>query len=234
MSKIRRTAGAVQIEGDTCSAGARAGRNDDYAIYVPGVGGCVADGVGGAPLGDAIARFACHLAMCALCDGSDAMGALEKAREGVREFVRTVNLPSSGASIMIVQLAQDALRAAWTGDVGLFARVMRNGTYVMVSSLPMADDHMRPLGVGMQGEPGMMFLPLDGLSHVAACTDGVWRRTGRANLARILETASSAREAAARLVLGESHEDDATAMVLRFAQSCTQGKKSQARETVRG
>lgn len=206
----------VRVEGVSCSVGRQAGRNDDYALFVPGVGACVADGMGGAPLGDAIARYACHVAMRALCDGGDVVGALGKARDGVEEFIRTVDAPSSGASVMVLELCEPDVKVAWMGDVALFAYIRSGDKKRLVSTLTEGEAHMRPLGISVHDGPGIMTIPMEDVDRAAVCTDGVWRKHGRIGLDRILESAGSTREAAAKLVFEGERFDDATALVLSF------------------
>lgn len=208
----------IRIEGASCSVGRQTGRNDDYALFVPGVGACVADGMGGAPLGDAIARYACHVAMRALCDGGDAVSALGKACDGVEDFIKTVDTPTSGASIMVMELCAPDVKVAWMGDVALFAHIRYGGKVRHVSTLTEGEAHVRPLGISVHDGPGLMTIPMEDVDRAAVCTDGVWRKHGRIGLDRILESAGSTREAAAKLVFEGERFDDATALVLSFGQ----------------
>lgn len=206
-----------KIHADVCSMGKEMGRNEDYAICVPEVGACVADGVGGAPLGDALARLACCVAMGALRTGSSAVEAVERAREHVAEFVQTVDLPRSGTSLAVIKFGESSLEAAWLGDVALIANTKQETDGFVISNLEnYPGSHY--LCRKSYETPQFMEISLNKLNGVVACTDGVWRRLGVPAIARMMEAPLSVREKAARLAMGEGLRDDSTALVLSVAQ----------------
>lgn len=205
--------GNAAIRGDVCSVGKRMGRNDDYAIYTPDIGACVADGVGGAPLGDALARLACCVAMRALKDGSSAVEAVNKAKERVVEFVKETDSPASGTSLTVIKFRDDSMEAAWLGDVALFVCMQgANGNQTVSTLEEFPPSHY--LCCRKHEEPQHMEIPLKTLNDAVACTDGVWRRLGASAVAKMMESPLSVREKAARLAMGEELMDDSTALVL--------------------
>lgn len=106
-----------QIETATCSTRGKRKRNDDYVLFEPRTGGCVADGVGGAPLGDAIARYACHIAQHELDHGSSASDAATSARIAAERFIDIVDAEGSGASLLVYRLRENGIDLAGYGNV---------------------------------------------------------------------------------------------------------------------
>jgi len=196
------------------------GKNEDYAIYVPGVGACVADGVGGAPLGDALARLSCCVAMRELRCGKSAVEAICQARDHVAEFVRTVDSPTSGASLTAIKFGDTSMEAAWLGDVALFVNMRSvdgNKTRSTLEECPTS----YYMGRTTDEEPQRMEVPMDVLSGVVACTDGVWRRLGTQDIVSMMESTLTVREKAARLAMSEGLQDDSTALVLSVGRQET-------------
>lgn len=106
-----------QIETAACSTRGKRKRNEDYALFEPDTGGCVADGVGGAPLGDAIARYACHIAQRELDNGSTASEAAASARMAAERFIEVVDAEGSGASLLVYRLREGGIELASYGNV---------------------------------------------------------------------------------------------------------------------
>jgi serine/threonine protein phosphatase PrpC len=206
------------MHGDTCSVGREVGKNDDYALFVPGVGGCVADGVGGAPLGDAVARLACHVAMRALSSRYSAVEAVDAARDRVEEFIRAVDSPSSGASLVVIAVHDRSVEAAWLGDVAFFICFQSSdGTKILSTLDGFPTSHN--LGSRVVEEPCHMEVPFGELDTVVACTDGVWRRLCTSEIARMMTSGVSVREIAARLAMAGHLDDDSTALVVSMNQN---------------
>ena len=107
----------MQVETATCSTRGKRKRNEDYVLFEPRTGGCVADGVGGAPLGDAIARYACHIAQHELDNGSSAKDAAASARMAAERFIDIVDAEGSGASLLVYRLRENGIDLAGYGNV---------------------------------------------------------------------------------------------------------------------
>jgi len=206
---------AITPEVGWCSRAKRDGSNEDYVLVEEGLGFGVADGIGGAPLGDAIARYACHIAMRALKAGDTATDALDLARKRVSDFTTDVDSPRSGTSIAVVRIDSDELDIAWAGDTALYTLGVDDGQ--LTSSLDACGTPgTRPLGHGRRGESGSIRIPMEDVYCMAVCTDGVWRSTSVQDLATLLAEDASPRRTSARMVFGSDSRDDATALVARF------------------
>lgn len=195
-----------------CSVGRRQGANADYVCSEPHVGTCVADGMGGAPYGDFLARFACHVAMTCLREGGSARDALQVALRDVQDLTDTIDSPKSGTTLMVARFASRCLQVAWMGDTACFVLTRGTSGAVLTSTLEACPLH--------EGVGGVM-IDADAIACFAICTDGAWRMTrGDAMAALLSECAAadgpSAKKAAARLAFGGEGCDDATAVVVRL------------------
>lgn len=206
---------------DYFSVSKEKGPNGDYVLYDELAGACVADGISGAPLGDAISRYACHVAMQALRDGYSASAAITSARERVSRFVADVDSPRSGASIVVAHINANRLEAAWAGDTALFVLRQDSGHTLLISSLDLNSfTNIPPLGEERCGEVGSLSLPLDTINALAICTDGAWRSTGSDRIGKLLAQSTTARKTVAQIVFGHHSRDDSTALVAKFHKTC--------------
>jgi serine/threonine protein phosphatase PrpC len=219
-----------EIEADHCSACGEHPPNEDYVLYEEGTGMCVADGIGGAPLGDAAARYACHIAMDAMRRGLSTREAVETAREGVASFANTIDSPGSGTSLVVARINGDELEASWAGNAAIFVASHAEDEPSLLTSLeckqPRSDT---PLCGGSRACPGRLSLTLQGDEVLAICTDGTWRAAGKEGIGRVLLGDASPREMAARLVLVNQSRDDSTALIARIRR-CQHAKTTVASE----
>ncbi|MBR3315921.1 MAG: protein phosphatase 2C domain-containing protein [Atopobiaceae bacterium] len=215
MRNVPRCRAGHLFEADYCSACGLSGHNEDYALVDSEVGVCVADGVGGAPLGDAVSRLLCHTVMGALRDGCSAEEALEVGRCRLKSFLRTVDSPRSGASVMVLRCDAENYEVAWLGDVALFALGKGEQEPQLITSFDLAgDESSHAVNVRSNERPMTAFFPKDDICRFALCTDGVWRDVSSDEIASLLKRDISVREAAARLVLRDTVRDDSTAVVV--------------------
>lgn len=206
-----------EVEAEFCSICGKNSRNEDYALYEQNVGMCVADGIGGAPLGDAVARYACHVAMEALRSGESARNALEEAARSVARFINTVDSPRSGTSLAIARLTEDTLDVAWAGDTAVFVFGHGDDETPPLSSL----DNSRfppcaPLGSRCLEKTASISLPLNDVESVVLCTDGAWRGADLQEIGKLLSEGELPRATAAKIVFGHQSNDDSTALVARI------------------
>ncbi len=206
-----------EIEAEQCSVCGRSSPNEDYALFERNVGMCVADGIGGAPLGDAVARYACHVAMDILREGGTAYEAVDGAGKSVRRFVTTVDSPGSGASLVVARVDGDTLDAAWAGDAAIFMLGDAGDDSHVVTNLQCEQPgHAIPLCGGPHAQPGRITKALSDGEAIVLCTDGTWRCTDKSTIGNLMVGNASPREMAARLVFGHQSDDDSTALVARF------------------
>ena len=207
----------LKVEAEHCSVCGRRPPNEDYVLFERNIGMCIADGIGGAPLGDAVARYACHIAMESLRNGSSPYEAVKQAGECVRRFVTIVDSPGSGASIVVARLNGNILEASWAGDSAIFVPTHKADGPSITSSLERNQpSSSMPLCGKTQPEPGSLFELLAKGDTVVMCTDGVWKSAGPETIARLMLEDGTPREIAARLVLGHQPEDDSTVLVARM------------------
>lgn len=204
----------VLVDIGCCSLRGEKWPNKDYALHDNRVGICVADGIGRAPMGDSLARLACHVAMEALRSRRSASAALRAAGAEVAKFASTVDSPGSGTSLLVAKPDGNTLDVAWAGDVGLFALPLEADDNTLLSNL---GDGRRygPLGIGLTPRHGTLVLPLEGIDKIAVCTNGAWRGAGVEGIAEFLaEDVNSAKIAASIAHAHDAHHDS-TALVAR-------------------
>ncbi|MBQ3301165.1 MAG: protein phosphatase 2C domain-containing protein [Eggerthellaceae bacterium] len=199
---------------DICTVRGQRDRNEDYALFGEGIGACVADGIGGAPLGDAIARCACHAALSSLEAGSTPFNAMRDACFCVDRMIRDLELQGSGAALTVVKFHDRHVEAAWMGDV---AFCVAEGSGVVKTNFDELDlcgpKITQCVGAG-ECNPHFVEFDVASDAKIALCTDGVWKEIGKDEIVRRISAASSPQEATARLVLGRKAHDNATALVL--------------------
>lgn len=209
-----------EIEAAQCSVCGRNSPNEDFALFERNVGMCVADGIGGAPLGDAAARYACHVAMGILREGGTAYEAVDGAGESVRRFVTTIDSPGSGASLVVARVDGDSLDAAWAGDAAIFMLGDTGDNPPIMSNLQCDQPESAiPLCGGPRAQPGRITKALTDGESIVLCTDGTWRSVDRNTIGTLMLEGTSPREMVAQLVFGHQSDDDSTALVARFHKS---------------
>ena len=195
-----------------CSVGCGRGANADYVCCESQVGICVADGMGGAPYGDFLARFSCHVAMASLREGGSASDALQVARLGVQDLVKTIDSPKSGTTLTVVRFTSRHLQVAWMGDTACFVLLRGANGATVRSTLETCSP--------CEGQRSTM-VEADAIMGFAVCTDGAWRMADDEVMAAILHECAaadspSAKKTAARLAFGAEGRDDATAVVVKL------------------
>lgn len=206
----------MRATGEICTTKGSRERNEDYALLDVQYGACIADGVGGAPLGDALARLACHTAMNAMRQGLSATEAGRKASAAVGTFIEQVDSPTSGTGLMVVRLELPYVELAWYGDLAYFlcrgsgnngsARTnLNDGACLVREALNITGGCERFETVKV--ERGDMLI---------ACTDGVWRDTPLERVDIIAREARDVRDVAGGLVFERKARDNATALALTF------------------
>lgn len=187
----------------------------------------IADGMGGAPYGDAAARVATVAAMRSLLDGLDTSGAIAEAHEEVSKLNAVLASPESGSTLLVVKVDEREgklrLQASSLGDTLLLlirdsvpARLtscQRIGSGSLLSqSLGQSD---APLSI----EPAIS-IPLFSDDRLVALTDGAWEPLSLEEIGQIVASAENA-PLAAKAIIEAAEErntpDDATAIVI-FAE----------------
>ena len=205
-----------EIEAEYCSTCGNSLPNEDYVLFERDVGMCVADGIGGAPLGDAVARYACHIAMSVLREGGTTYEAVRCAGKQVKRFVTAVDSPRSGASLVVARIDRDKLEASWAGNAAVFLLNRGEDETSLMTNL----EHTQlkttvPLCGTSQARVGRLSTMLEDGDTIVLCTDGTWRCVGNETIGKLMSEGTSPREIAARLVLGHQSDDDSTALVAR-------------------
>lgn len=199
---------------DICSVKGSMEQNDDYGLYLPNVGACLADGVGGAPFGGAVARYGCQIALSSMRNGLGAFEAVARAGELGNRMIEEMDSPGSGAAITAIGLRGGCLDVAWLGDVACFHL---DGGSRKLTSLGCPErvrgKIKRAIGIG-KGNPGSMTCHIKPHDRIILCTDGVWDELAEETIEQVASMASSPGELCARLVLGREARDNATALAL--------------------
>lgn len=209
----------ITLDIDYCSICGGGDRNEDYALHDKVAGICVADGIGGAPLGDAFARLACHIAMAALREGHTASSALRVANAEVAKFATKIDSPGSGTALLVARPDCASLDVAWAGDVGLFALPQStDGDPQSTDGDPIysnlgSERRHGPLGIVPAQRHGTLTLPLEGIDKFAVCTNGAWRSVGVEGMARFLAEDASPTVIATHIALAHRTSHDSTALV---------------------
>ena len=206
------------ITGDVCSVKGAKYNNEDYALVEPSLGACLADGMGGEQMGEAVARCACNVAMRALAGGDSAAKALERSQAFSRELVDNLDCGRSGAAVTAVRLNGDEVEIAWAGDVlCMHFSACEN----CLNTVTKPDRTKRGLTNALGGEATVVNTASCALSpgdRLLLCSDGVWECVDTEEVRKTLADAHSPLEAAVSLTMGRRCTDDATAVVL-FAEA---------------
>lgn len=172
----------------------------------------MADGIGSFPMGDALARYACHIALDAMKSGLDAEGSLMRAQQQVAAFVNVADSPGSGAALTVMKKTGDGLELSWLGDVACFL-LRKDSTHLESLATPhrMGNQLTRYVGQTMY-EPGKMKTSVSHGDKIVLCTDGVWDELTQSDIRRALDESMTPREACAKLVFDRQANDNATAL----------------------
>ena len=215
-----RSRGRFAPDMDYCSVGGGGRPNEDYALFEEGLGACVADGVGGAPLGATVARLACHAAMRALREGHSAKAAVLAAQEAVLRLVDEVESPRSGTSLVVARIGKAGIGLSWAGDAAAFVYRREGDGRSFVSTLDTRHfASVPPLGRCNRCQAESLDVDSEVFESMAVCTDGLWRIVGGDEIAILLSADESARATASHIVFGRRLRDDATALVVRSRSS---------------
>ena len=208
----------------SCTKNRGIGVNDDQYLIESDKSGvlyaAIADGMGGAPYGDAAARAATVAAMGSLLEGLDTSGAIAKAHEGVSKLNAILASPESGSTLLAVKVDEREgklrLQASSVGDTLLLlirdsiptrlTDCQRIGSGSLLrQSLGQSD---APLSV----EPAIN-IPLFANDKLIALTDGAWEPLSLDEIGRIVALAENA-PLAAKAIIEAAEErntpDDAT------------------------
>lgn len=204
----------ITITGDMCSVKGDKVYNEDYALISPPYGACLADGMGGEQMGEAVARCACKVAMRGLAGGQSAAVSLAKAQAYSRELVENLDCGRSGAALTVVRCDGKNAEVAWAGDVQCMRLSCENG---LLEAITTPDRGRRGLtnALGKNAiEVNTATCRLSAGDRLLICSDGVWEYVDPAVVRQHLMEADSPLEAAALLTMGRRCPDDATAVVL--------------------
>ena len=202
------------ITGDFCSVKGAKYNNEDYAIVKPSFGACLADGMGGEQMGEAVARCACTVAMKALVRGNTAVQALERSQAYSKELVDNLDCGRSGAAVTAVRLDGDEAEVAWAGDVLCMHFSAQDESLHAVTK---PDRGRRGLTNALGGNTVVVNTArctLGSGDRLLLCSDGVWEIVAEDEVKKTLAEAHSPLEAAVTLTMGRGCTDDATAVVL--------------------
>ena len=205
---------AINITGDMCSIKGAKDVNEDYALILPPYGACLADGMGGEQMGEAVARCACKVAMKAMAEGFSASESLERAQAYSRELVDNLDCGRSGAALTVVRYGDGNIEVAWAGDVECMRLSSESG---LLQTVTKPDRGRRGLTNALGGSRMVVNTAdcmLDPGDRILLCSDGVWENINLPEIRDSLANAKSPLEAAVVLTIGHKFADDATAVVL--------------------
>lgn len=178
----------------------------------------ISDGIGGAPLGEAMSRAACVAAIAALDDHADCREAFQKANEAVIQIKNLLRYPKSGATLLIAEQRGARLDLAWAGDT--IAYRLREGLLELMTEVGRAAAGSNALDAAVgceQGlEPRTASFDIKPGDRFLLCTDGVWETYADDEIAEKLATSFNAPIAADRLVsqAARTGHDNASAIVV--------------------
>ena len=198
----------------------RRSKNEDASTISPdGKLFAVADGIGGAPMGDIMSTVACNAAVDAYMGEPALFGAFDAASyETFR--VKSLLRPGSegaGTTFLAAEREGNELKVAWVGDSA--ALLLRDGKLTFIAA-PDNVEHSNELGSALgyfeETLPLYTACSLKAGDRVLLCTDGVWSVLEVERLVELLSTQANAAWLA-QLITKEAVEcgyDNATAIVL--------------------
>lgn len=197
-------------------------RNDDYAacsatrsFYA------VADGIGGAPHGDAASACAVNAALAAFEEDGLLLSAFRLANEAVMQICTWLASPETGTTLLLAACEDTPhgpeAHFAWAGDT--MAYLLRDGKITSVTSPNRVDDtNALTAAVGYTQDVRISESTCDIRSgdRLVLCTDGVWETLGERRLAELLGSCDNAPWLAESITreASEHGRDNATAVVL--------------------
>ena len=202
----------IRFTGDYYSSIGKRKKNDDYVLFEPNIGGCVADGFGGAPMGDAMARLACHAAMEGLSHGLSPVESANRARVEVEKFIGATKSFKSGTTLVVAAPHKDSLVVAWYGDTAFFYQ-QREERSELVTNLESCSVSSS-IGINRK-RPDSVEIALGG-GTLAICTDGIWKKSDQNEISQTIEQAACTRELAISLTYLHDNDDNATALAINF------------------
>ena len=205
------------VAGSWSERGHRA-KNDDYVIADPEAGlFAAADGIGGAPYGDAAAAAACHALASAIRGGASLGEAVSDSEKAVSHLKVLTRSDGTGTTLVAakIEVNEGLVRIAWSGDS--MAYLFREGRIAPLTQ-PCRDAGRRlTMALGCGGDPspmerGVVYKKGD---IFVLCTDGVWEVLGETGVAAELAGTENLPEVAFRLAYdaAEGGFDNASAVV---------------------
>lgn len=201
------------------------GRNEDYCTVLETDGGrrlvlALADGIGSEPHGRTISRIACLALMAELSAGADVSEAFDAAFREVRIFLREVDAPDSGASLIAAVCCDGLVRIASVGDCR--AALIRDSRLHWLNQpdrIPGTTRLTSVVGADMVTRPHVTELETVRGDTLAFMTDGVSDTLDSEAIVEIVSAAPTSSAAAESLVrrARRTSTDDATAAVIRLA-----------------
>lgn len=202
-------------------------RNEDYNIAADEDGFyAVADGIGGAPFGDVMARVACASAHEAWIEsgergviGSERLrDAFRRADEACTQVSEWLGEPTSGTTLIAVGRDRGKLYAASVGDSAVIYLKKEGGVGKAVGARRSPNTEntlLEALGYGMEPEPDCWVSEEELCDALLLCTDGVWENAEYEQLAKtIYGQGLNERKAVNEILFLSNGADNATAMVL--------------------
>ena len=209
--------------GVASKCGRRTKNEDASAISPDGKLFAVADGIGGAPLGDIMSAVACNAAVDAYMKEPALFGAFDAASYETFRVKGLLRPGSEGAgtTFLAAERGESELKVAWVGDSA--ALLMREGALSFIAA-PDNVEHSNELGSALgyfeETLPLYATCSLKAGDRVLLCTDGVWSVLEAERMVELLSTQANAAWLAQLIVkeaVGHGY-DNATAIVLAIEE----------------
>lgn len=199
-------------------------KNDDSAVLSNIIDAyAIADGIGGAPYGDAASRSACVAAVRACECGDSAEQAFYCGNTAaIKETTVYLDSPDSGTTLVVMKIESGSLSCAYVGDTavylvrnGVINRLTYSGRIGNSNVLESAAGYTEHLDCHHAGET------LEENDVIIACTDGVWATLDSSDMANISDSSKPAASIAQDLVEAaeKTTDDNITAVVLVVRKS---------------
>lgn len=191
--------------------------NDDYAMGASRHF-ALSDGIGGAPLGEAMSRAACVGAFSAFEADLGCIEAFRSANEAVIRVKEMTDCPDSGATLLLAEQRGTNMDFAWAGDS--VAYLLRDGELELLTEVGRARAGSNELdgavGYSPALKPRTKTVGIELGDRFLLCSDGVWEALGRDELRSVLAESFNAVIAAEELVdrAAECGHDNATVVVI--------------------
>ncbi|WP_302404827.1 PP2C family protein-serine/threonine phosphatase [Adlercreutzia equolifaciens] len=195
--------------------------NEDYTKSRLSESGCLlalADGIGGAPFGEALSHVAVNSSLSYAMD-HPIEDAFYLTHEKVIEFVDLLDSQGSGCSLILgcLDQASSALTLVWAGDaIAFLSREGRFNRLCEPFRIKGTNRLSNCLGAPQKFVPGFLELELRKGDRIMLCSDGVWDSLPNEALANVLEQPLSPPILAGMVVDKASRHssDDCTALIV--------------------